>query len=192
MHEFKCLINKTYKKISYPFSTVIETIFTNNLPPLSLIINEVKSGDLLVVEFIKNKPVRVFLIENEILHQIYGDPIDFFSKIQLQCLGLKKKIKIEEFIFNLYDQFSLNEMISYKNDFRDFENNLFKYLLLTKNEDKLDNKKLRSLSFKNFKNPHLAEKMSKTLIKNKFNYFDLNETKLTIDFSSLTVQFIDD
>jgi NurA-like 5'-3' nuclease len=83
-------------------------------------------------------------------------------------------------------------MISFKNDFRDFENNLFKYLLLTKNEDKLDNKKLRSLSFKNFKNPHLAEKMSKTLIKNKFNYFDLNETKLTIDFSSLTVQFIDD
>jgi len=189
VHEFLCLINKTHKKISYPQPTIVEGMFHSNLPPLSLIIDEIKSGEIMIVEMGFKKPMRVFVVQDESLFQIYGEPMNFFNVVEIECFGFTKKTKIEQFIFELFSQFSLNEMISYKNDFKDFENNIFKFLLLIKNANQYDNKKLRSLSFKSFKNPHLAEKMCKLLMKKKFNYFELTKTQVKVDFVNLNVQF---
>jgi hypothetical protein len=192
MHDFKCLINKTYKKVSYPLPVVLEPMYLDHLQPLSLVIDEVKSGEIMIIEFFNNKVMRLFLVENNALNQIFGEPISLNSILKLECLDLKKKNEIANYIKLIFGSLKLSEMIANKNDLIDLENELMKYYLVCKNKEKVDLRKIRSVIFKSCKNHKFAEKIY-LIIKNKpFDYFISSSTSLLIDLSLLTVQIEND
>ena len=188
MHSFKCLINKTYKKVSYPNVVSIEPLNHSNILPVSLITNEIKSGEILMIEFIDNTPIRIFVNNKNKMHQIFGTPINYDFSIELECINYEKKIRIEKFIHDIFINLSLNELIVNKNDLEDLENELTKYLLVVKRKDRIETRKIRSIVFKNCKSSNFAEKMCEMLKKEKFDYFERNFALVKMDFPSLTVQ----
>ena len=188
MREFKCLINKTYKKICYPIPIVIEPLYTENFKPLVLICDEIKSGDIMICEFINQKVESIFLTKNKNLHQIYGKPIDYNHDLVLKCAGIKKKFEIEKYIETVLFQLRLNELINNKNDLIDFENEIMKYLLACKSKDKVEQRKLRKLIFKTCKNVKLAEKICQIVKNTSFNHFEASYSTIQVYFSTLTVQ----
>ena len=192
MHDFKCFINKTYKKVSYPNLVSIEPLNHSNIPPVALITHEIKSGEMIMVEFIGEKPVRIFVNDENKMHQIFGTPIYYDFTIELECYYYTKKLNIEVFIRSAYEHLSLNDLIVNKNDLEDLENDLIRYLLVSKSKDRIENRKLRSIVFKNCKASLFAEKMCDILKKKKFDYFERNFALVKMDFPSLTVQIIHD
>ncbi len=189
MYEIRCLVNKTYKKVAYPISTIIEPLHCSNFSPLKLITNELRSGETLIVEFINEQPVRIFVVDNSSLMQIYGNTIEYSGTHKTKCIYHHKKLKIKQYIFGLYEKIRLNDLITHKNDLEDFENEITKYLLLCKNQEKLDSKRLRSIAFKNCKNTKLAEKLSGDMKHNMFCDFENVPTNVIINWDLLTVQF---
>jgi hypothetical protein len=136
--------------------------------------------------------VRLFLVENNALNQIFGEPISLNSILKLECLDLKKKNEIANYIKLIFGSLKLSEMIANKNDLIDLENELMKYYLVCKNKEKVDLRKIRSVIFKSCKNHKFAEKIY-LIIKNKpFDYFISSSTSLLIDLSLLTVQIEND
>ena len=189
MYEIRCLVNKTYKKIAYPISTIVEPLHCNNFSPLKLITHELRSGETLIVEFHNDQPCRIFVVDDSSLLQIYGSTIDKSGTHKTKCLYHHKKQKIKRYVFELLEKIRLNDLITHKNDLEDFENEITKYLLLCKSKEKLDCKKLRSIAFKNCKNIKLAEKLSTDMKYNMFCDFENLTTDVIIDWDSLTVQF---
>lgn len=188
MRSFSCLINKTYKKVSYPLPVVLEPMYFDHLSPLSLIVDEIKSGEIMLIEFYNDKVFRLFLVENTSLNQIYGDPITKGIIFETKCIDLNKKNEIEKYIKTIYNQLKLSEMIINKNDLTDLENELMKYFLVCKNQDKIDLKKIRSVIFKNCKNHKFAEKIYFHIKNKPFNYFTYSSSNVRIDLNLLTVQ----
>jgi hypothetical protein len=182
---------RTGKKISYPSLITIELVSANNLGPLKLITNEVRAGEVILIECEDNRYKKVYKVNSEI-NQIYGDFSQNDNIIELYLADYIKKNKIEEYIKILYDNISVNELIIFKNDFEDFENEIIKYLLLTKRKDNLEYKKLRSICFKTIKNAKLAERMSYIIKHNIFDFFENTRTKFVINFETLNVQLINE
>jgi hypothetical protein len=189
MNDFKCLINKKLKKISYPLQITIEALYSENIGPISLITNELKSGEILIIESSNKKIERIYKTSNNNLIQIYGDPYQYEFVLQLDCVYLGKIKKIKDFLNDFFLKLNLNELINNKNDLESLENELLEYFLLCKNETKIDMRKIRSIIFKNCKNVKLNEKMYSILKNCNFNEFELKNDTIKIDFSSQDVQF---
>jgi len=188
MHEFRCLINKTYKKVIYPTPVVLEPLYLDHLQPVPIVIDEVNSGEMIIVEFFNKTIFRVFLVENLKLNQIFGDPISSQKEIELFCQDWVKRNEIKEYIKWVYEQLKLNEIIANKNDLIDLENALMKYLLSCKNKEKNNLRKIRSLIFKSCKNPKFAEKIHSIIKSKMFEYYLPSLDRVKVDFESLTVQ----
>ena len=188
MSDFKCFVNKTYKKVSYPIPVVLEPMYLDHLQPLSLVIDEIKSGEILIIEFFENKVMRLFLVEDNSLNQIFGEPTASNAILTLKCQDLKKKLEIEQYIKNIYSQLKLSEMITNKNDLMDLENELMKYFLICKNKDKMEIRKIRSVIFKSCKNHKFAEKIYNLIKGQAFSYFTSTQTTIQVDLSLLSVQ----
>jgi hypothetical protein len=191
MHEFKCLINKVYKKVIYPTPVIIEPLYLDHLQPLPLVIDEINSGELMIVEFFNKKVLKVFLVENFNLNQIFGEPMDSQENLNLLCSDWVKRNEIEKHIRDVYEQLRLCEMVSNKNDLIDLENELMKHLLSCKNKEKNDLRKIRSVIFKSCKNHKFAEKIYSIMKNRMFNFYEQTQSKVSIDFGTLTVQIED-
>jgi hypothetical protein len=188
MHEFRCLINKVYKKISYPTPVALEPLYLDHLQPLPIVIDEISSGEMMVIEFFNKKILKVFLVEDSKLNQIFGEPILNQEGVELFCQDWVKRNEIKKYIKWAYDQLRLNEMIANKNDLIDLENELMKYLLSCRSKEKNDLRKIRSLIFKSCKNHKFAEKIY-SIIKNKlFDYYTSTLDRVNVDFDALAVQ----
>ena len=186
MNTFECQISKNSKKISYPSPVVIDFLFKSSTPPILAYTNEIKSGELIILNIDNNKIKSIFRCNKNKLIQIYGEPVNPI-KITVDCVGLNKKIKIENYITKIFENLSVNEIITFKNDLDNLEYDLMRYFLLCKNEQKIDLKKIRSICFKNCKNVNLSEKLYNMIKKDKFNYFDISPAKIKIDFLELTI-----
>jgi hypothetical protein len=189
MTRFECFLNKENKKISYPELAVIEPLFGAPLRALALFTPEIKSGELIIVEYFNNQIERIFKSENENIEQIYGLPNLVPENAVLKLAFLNKKKKIEEYIADIYRSLSVNDLIAFKHDLNDFEKELIKYFLLCKTENKVNYKNLRSVVFKNCKNNKLAETICFYLKNKPFRHFGYDTTIVRVDFESLTVQF---
>jgi hypothetical protein len=187
MLSYKCVIVRTRKKISYPSLATIELINNNNIGPFKLVTNELRSGDILLIQLENDKTKKIFKIDDEV-NQIFGPPDIDEKCIQVFCNDYLKKVKIEKYIIEIYNNLYINELIIYKNDFEDFENEILKYFLITKEKNKIDYKKLRSICFKTLKNSKIADKVSLLLKYNSFDYFLNNKSKFIINFENLHVQ----
>jgi hypothetical protein len=192
MIKFSCFLNKSNKKISYPEYTTIDPLFNSSLRTLPLITNELKSGEIILVEYFDNKITRVYKIYDNNLEQIYGENNQYENEITVKLYSYIKKTKIEEYINLLYLNLTLSELISNKHDLNDFQKELTKYLLLCKSKEKLNYKNIRSVVFKNCKNVQLVEKICLFLKKNPYNYFINDVSILKINFNDWSVQFIYD
>ena len=186
MHDFKCFINKTEKKILSNSAVEIEPLYHDLIVPVNLITTEIKTGDIFIIEFNENIPIRIFTVSNNNLLQIFGSPVINPTTFNLNCIGYNVNIKIEELIFSIYNKFTLNEILEYKEEFQEFESHFYKHLLVNK---KLDHKKTKQIIFKTFKNEIIVKKII-TII-NKTNYIqpEVLLTKTTVNLLELTVQF---
>lgn len=189
MNNFQLFINKTRKKISYPNSVIIEPLWHGNLPPLNLVTSEIKAGEILIVEYDKKIPLRVFKIIQDNLIQIYGEPIDYDLKIEFDNIFISKINTIKNYIYDVYNLLNINELINFKDDLECIENEIIKYFLFCKTNLKIDNKKIRSLIFKNCKDSKLSEKLDNLFKKNKIIWEEWNSTKLIVDFENFNVQY---
>ncbi len=188
MHEFRCLINKVYKKVIYPAPVVLEPLYLDHLQPVQIVIDEVNSGEMMIIEFFNKTILKAFLVEGSNLNQIFGEPISNQEDMELFCQDWVKRNKIKEYTIWAYEQLRLNEIIANKSDLIDLENELMKYLLSCKNKEKNNLRKIRSLIFKSCKNPKFAEKIY-SIIKNKmFDYYLPSLDRVSVNFESLTVQ----
>lgn len=95
MTRFECFLNKENKKISYPELAVIEPLFGTPLKALALFTSEIKSGELIIVEYFNNHIERVYKSENENIEQIYGIPSLVQENITLTVAFLYKKKKLK-------------------------------------------------------------------------------------------------
>jgi len=191
MHEFKCLINKVYKKVIYPTPAIIEPLYLDHLQPLAVVVDEINSGEMMIVEFFNKKIQKVFLVENLSLNQIFGDPVDNQEEIELFCSDWVKRNEIEKYIKGVYEQLRLCEMVSNKNDLIDLENELMRHLLSCKNKEKNDLKKIRSVIFKSCKNHKFAEKIYSIMKSKIFDFYKQTQSKVSVNFNTLTVQIED-
>jgi hypothetical protein len=188
MTRLECFLNKENKKISYPELTVIEPLFGIPLKALALFTPEIKSGELIIVEYSNVQIERVYKIENENIEQIYGKPNLVPQNVVLTISFLEKKKKIEEHISNLYRSLSVHDLIVFKHDLNDFEKELMKYFLLCKTENKINSKNLRSVVFRNCKNNKLAETICLYLKNKPFDYFMHDVATIKVNFENWIVQ----
>jgi len=188
MTRFECFLNKENKKISYPELAVIEPLFGTPLKALALFTSEIKSGELIIVEYFNNHIERVYKSENENIEQIYGIPSSVQENIILTVAFLYKKKKIEEYIADIYRSLSIHDLITFRYDLNDFEKELMKYFLLCKTENKVNYKNLRSVVFKSCKNNKLAETICLYLKNKPFVHFGYDTAVIKINFENWIVQ----
>ncbi len=187
MNTFECQIARNTKKVSYPNPVVIDFLFKNSSCPIPAYTNEIRAGELIIINVNEYDKIKaVFRCVQDKIIQIYGDAVNP-TKISLECIGLSKKKEIEKYIISIFNQLSINELIVFKNDLECLENALMGYLLICKNQDKLDSRKLRTICFKNCKDVNLCEKLYRLLTKNKFEYFEVSSTKVKIDLLNSTI-----
>lgn len=166
---------------------MIDFLFKNSSPPIPAYTNEIRAGELIIINVNEYDKIKaVFRCVQDKIIQIYGDPINP-TKVNLECVGLNKKREIEKYIVSIFNQLSINELIVFKNDLECLENALMGYLLICKNQDKLDAKKIRTICFKSCKDVNLCEKLYRLLMKNKFEYFDVSPSKVKIDLLNSTI-----
>jgi len=191
MHNLKACICKSNQKIFYPHSYSIELFLHNKICLLPLITDSISAGDIIVFNDVK-KPNFIFKIQKYEIFQIYGECTDLEHELELSVIGLNKLEHINSYLFEIFQKLSLSDLIYNKNNLIDIEKELIKYLLNTKSLDRLDNKKLRSILFKNCKNIRLCEKLFLILKSEKFIFYDLSPKCITIDFASMSVQYKND
>ena len=97
-NDFKCLINKTSKKITYPHPVILELLNFNNIGPISIVINEIRSGENLLIEFDKKTPKRIFTFVGNSVNQIYGPIINYNNVIEIDSIEYSKKKQIDKYI----------------------------------------------------------------------------------------------
>lgn len=191
MNNLKAYICKKTKKISYPQQVNIELLFAAPVVNLSLVTNEIRAGDILLIKQ-KNQILNIYKIENNKINQIHGNSNDEEAIIELSVSGYDKVLKIKEYLFWMFKDLALKTLIEEKHDLEDLENGLTEYLLNCKSANRIDMRKIRSLIFKSCKNTKLCEKLYFLFDNNRFNYFEWKNQILKIDFNNLIVQFSND
>lgn len=181
---FDAFINQDNIVVSYPELIVIKPVFRTKIKPLSLFTNELVAGDIIVLEKNKNdKIIRVYQIHNNVLFQIFGDPVFFKRpKVTLNVQYYQKLMHIKKYITNIFDILPINDLIEFKNDLNMFEKELTKFLLMSISKEKVTYKRLRSIVFKSCKNQHISEKICLLCKNNHFDHFDNDYSEIIIDF----------
>ncbi len=184
---YKCLLNSAHKIVSYPVPVTIEPLFSQRLPSLVVVTDQVRPGEVLLIKYDGKKVASLYKISDTDIHQINGSPEIDIENLEIECPFLNKKYQIEKYIFDIFDHLSLHDLTHNHHDLRHFENCLMSYLLKCKAPSKIDRKKIRSLCFKSFKDSVFAEKVD-SLIKIDFEYFDNRAGFFNINFLYLRVE----
>lgn len=187
----ECFINKTYTKISYPAKSMIELVHAGKKGPYELCTSEILPGEIIIF-VTKNNEKYIYTIVNEELNQICGEHLNYYEETHAEVKHYKKAIRIKKYIIKLFNNLPLIDLISNKSDLETLEYQLTSYLLLCKNKNKFDLRRIRSIVFKSCKEVRMCEKIYSLISKIDFDDYDDSTQTLILNFANLSVQFNND